>query len=82
MCTYRPAIEMVVAISIASKLRLLSLENKAMNMVEKKIKTYHLPEQRGELSDYWIAICDGEIEGAETEMEAIQKILNKRKDLH
>ncbi|WP_157798848.1 hypothetical protein [Serratia marcescens] len=52
-----------------------------MNDLE-KIKTYHLPEQKGELSDYWIAICDGDIESAETEQEAIQKILNKKRGLH
>lgn len=51
-------------------------------LTPKKIKTYNLPEQKGNLSDYWIAICEDEIEGAETESEAIQKILNKRKDLH
>jgi hypothetical protein len=53
-----------------------------MNNKEKKIKTYHRPDQKGQLTDYWVAICDGDIEGAETEQEAIKKILNKRKDLH
>lgn len=48
----------------------------------KKIKTYHLPQQKGEFSDYWIAVCEGSVEGAESEQEAIKKILNKRKDLH
>lgn len=48
----------------------------------KKIKTFHLPHQKGTLSDYWVAICDGDIEGAETEQGAIKKLLNKRKDLH
>lgn len=48
----------------------------------KKIKTFHLPHQKGALSDYWVAICDSDIEGAETEQEAIKKLLNKRKDLH
>ncbi|WP_186379647.1 hypothetical protein [Yersinia mollaretii] len=52
------------------------------NKKNKKIKTFHLPNQKGNLSDYWIAIYDNNIEGAETELEAIKKILNKRKDLH
>lgn len=49
---------------------------------EKKLKTFHLPQQKGKLSDYWVAICEGEIAGAETEKEAIKKLLGKRKDLH
>lgn len=53
-----------------------------MKNKEKKVKTYHLSQQKGQLSDYWVAICDGNVEGAETEQEAIKKILNKRKDLH
>jgi hypothetical protein len=53
-----------------------------MKNKEKKLKTFHLPQQKGKLSDYWIAICEGEVEGAETEQEAIKRILNKRKDLH
>ncbi|MEN3262971.1 hypothetical protein AAH678_30470 [Sodalis endosymbiont of Spalangia cameroni] len=48
-----------------------------MKIKEKKIKTYHLPHQKGKLSDYWVAICDDDIEGAETEQEAIKKLLNK-----
>ncbi|MCW2488041.1 hypothetical protein J5069_19245 [Candidatus Symbiopectobacterium sp. NZEC127] len=48
----------------------------------KKIKTFHLPQQKGTLSDYWIAICEGDVAGAETEQEAIKKIIQKRKDLH
>ncbi|WP_455427648.1 hypothetical protein [Dryocola sp. LX212] len=46
-----------------------------------KIKTYNVPELKGNLKDYWVAIYEGNIEGAETEDEAIQKILNKRIDL-
>lgn len=53
-----------------------------MKKIERKIKTYHLPQQKGKLSDYWVAIYAGNIEGAETEQEAIKKVLNKRKDLH
>lgn len=47
-----------------------------------KVKTYNLPQLKGKLKDYWVAIYEGNIEGAETEDEAIQKILNKRIDLH
>jgi hypothetical protein len=53
-----------------------------MKNKEKKLKTFHLPQQKGELSDYWLAICEDDVEGAETEKEAIRKILDKRKDLH
>ncbi|MCU5772941.1 hypothetical protein N5923_24355 [Erwiniaceae bacterium BAC15a-03b] len=49
---------------------------------DQRIKTKNLPHQKGSLSDYWVAIFEDNIEGAETEQEAIQKILNKRKDLN
>ncbi|MBP2170502.1 hypothetical protein J2125_003694 [Erwinia toletana] len=49
---------------------------------DKRIKTKNLPNQKGPLSGYWVAIFEGNIEGAEMEQEAIQKILNKRKDLN
>ncbi|HEF0976281.1 TPA: hypothetical protein R9B53_004734 [Escherichia coli] len=48
----------------------------------KKIKTVHLPKQKGPLKDYWVAIFEGQIEGAETKSEAIRKLLSKMKDLH
>lgn len=50
--------------------------------IQTKVKTYNLPHLKGNLKDYWVAIYEGNIEGAETEEEAIQKILNTRKDLH
>lgn len=50
--------------------------------VQNKIKTIHLPHLKGDLKDYWVAIYEGNIEGAESEDEAIRKILNQRKDLH
>ncbi|CDG22335.1 protein of unknown function [Xenorhabdus poinarii G6] len=46
----------------------------------KKVKTFHLPHQKGKLSDYWITICDSNVEG--TEQDVIKKVLNKRKELH
>lgn len=39
-----------------------------------KIKTVHLPEQKGFLKDYWVAIYEGNIEWGESEEEAINKI--------
>ncbi|EPF2929931.1 hypothetical protein ACSL9C_002812 [Vibrio navarrensis] len=49
---------------------------------EKNIKTINKPEQRGNWSDYWVAICDGEVADGETEQSARQNLLNKLKDVN
>lgn len=47
-----------------------------------EIKVIHRPEQKGPLSDYWIAIYQDNVAGGETKEEARQNLLNKLKQLH
>jgi len=47
-----------------------------------EIKLIHRPEQKGPLSDYWVAIYQDNLAGGETREEAKQNLLNKLKELY
>lgn len=46
------------------------------------IKFIHLPDQKGPLPDYWVAIYQGCIAGGESKEKARQSLLNMLKELH